>query len=591
MGRERAPKAEPPSQTLTSDPLPGLTFNGRNSAGVSGIPFEELIRALSSPEAFPGAPESVECVQTHISAVFLVGDVVYKVKKPKKLLFLDFSELSRRRHFCHEEVRLNRRLAPAVYEGVVPILMDAGVVRVSEELLESESEEPQGEVLEWAVRMVRLPDERTLGSLLERNEAGAPEMKRLASRLARFHEQAQRGGRIAAVATWETIQQNHVENFEEVEAFVGRTISEPVFQRLRALTTAELDRRRELIELRARRGVPCETHGDLRVEHIYLLPPGTPGSTPARAAGPTSSEEPALVVIDCIEFNERFRWADPVADIAFLVMELEFIERPALAEEFAHRYFIEADDPGGADLLPYYATYRDVVRGKVRSFQAFDPLVATAAARSAEGKARRHFLRGLSRLSKPAERPGLVVVQGLPGVGKSAVAAHMERTLGFHWIDTDRVRKELTGASPSAGAKNAPAGFETGIYSRDWTERTYAECERRARAILFQGGRVIVEGSFRQDRHRLSFLNCARDLGVTAVFLTCTVDPSEARRRMEARGEGPSDADWGVHLRMAAELEPASPLTAPSLTELSLAGSLEDAMSAARAILGSRGLA
>ncbi len=579
------------------------------------LSFEELVLALSTPAPFPGSPRSVECIQTHISAAFLVDDVVYKIKKPKHFLFLDFSSIDKRRHFCHEEVRLNSRMAPGVYQGVVPILWKDGAVRVSETLTASPSDRPEGDVLEWAVRMVRLPNDRTLGALIEGGRIGSTEIARLARRIAAFHSEADRGPSISSVATWETIWRNDRENFDEIEAFVGDTIAKPVFERLSALTAAELERHRPLMERRVREGVPREIHGDLRLEHIYLLPPGMPGrsrdggaeggsaSGGGRSAPAADAQDPEFVIIDCIEFNERFRWADPVSDIAFLVMELEFVGRLDLASEFAERYFLAAQDPEGSALLPYYATYRDVVRGKVRSLQAADELVDERARTRASAKATRHFLQGLSRLSTPSDRPGLVVVQGLPGVGKSTVAAALEVTLGFRWIDTDRVRKELAATPGGADAGERRTGAEVrqepavqeeyggGIYSAEWTEKTYEECRLRARRILFEGGRAIVEGSFRRDRHRAAILESARALGVTVLFLDCSVDPDEARRRLAKRPRGDSDADWRIHQRMAADWEPPSAATAPYVRELPLRGDPAEAISAAIAILTAEGLA
>ena len=554
---------------------------------------EELILALSDPGAYPEAPGEVECLQTHISAVFRLRDTVYKVKKPKELLFLDFTTLDLRRHFCEEEVRLNRRLAPDVYEGVVPILRTGGLVRVGAELLDPSAPEPEGEVLDYAVRMARLPDGRTLGALLGAGAVRAGEMERIGRRIAAFHAGADRPPGISAVATRETAGRNCLENFEQVEPYIGETISAPLFASLRALTVLELERRRALMERRTRENRPCETHGDLRLEHIYLLPPKA--APLAASAGPPdpAGAETEIVVIDCIEFNERFRWTDPVADIAFLVMELEFSGRPDLGAAFAGAYFEAAADSEGASLLPLYATYRNMVRGKVASLRFGDGLVPAAERAAAAGEATRHFLSALGRLAPPRERPGLVVVQGLPGVGKSTLARTLAETLGFRWIDTDRVRKELAGVPPEerAGGEASGAGYLGGIYAPEWTARTYAECARRAEALLLDGHRVVVEGSFRADAHRKALAGRAAALGVRFLLLDCVTSPEEARSRLAGRAPGASDADWAIHRRMAADTEPASGATRPFVREVSASGSPADAMARIRAELAGAGLA
>ena len=558
------------------------------------LPTEELILALSDPGAYPEAPGEVECLQTHISAVFRLRDTVYKVKKPKELLFLDFTTLDARRHFCREEVRLNRRLAPRVYEGVVPILRTGGRVRVGAELLDARAAaEPAGEVLDYAVRMARLPDGRTLGALLGTGSVRAGEMERIGRRIAAFHAEADRHPRISAVATWETAGRNCLENFEQVEPFIGETISAPLFKRLRALTVLELERRRALMERRTRENRPCETHGDLRLEHIYLLPRKAAPLLPSALPPDPAAAGTEIVVIDCIEFNERFRWTDPVADIAFLVMELEYSGRPDLAAAFAGAYFEAAADPEGASLVPLYATYRNMVRGKVGSLRFGDRLVPPEERAAAAGEATRHFLAALGRLAPARERPGLVAVQGLPGVGKSTLARELAGTLGFRWIDTDRVRKELAGVPPGGGAGDggSGAGYLGGIYAPEWTGRTYAECARRAEALLLDGGRVVVEGSFRADAHRKALADLAAALGVRFLVLDCVTSPEEARRRLAGRARGPSDADWAVHRRMAAETEPASGATRPFVREVSVSGSPADAMARIRAELAGAGLA
>jgi len=540
-------------------------------------PFERLLEALSKPEAFPEEPAAISCVQTHISAVFLLDEVVYKVKKPKKLPFLDFTTPERRRHFCHEEVRLNRKLAPDIYQGVAPILVEGGVVRVSPQIVESPTEEVSGEVVDWAVKMVRLPEDRTLDRLVEAGRIGSNEMSDLAKQLARFHDLAERGEEISRAASWEAVSRIGVENFDQVRAFVGKTISSEVFEKLYDLSQHELRVRRSTIDGRARGGAAREIHGDLRLEHVYLLPRGAePG------------QDHGFIAIDCVEFDERFRWADPVADIAFLVMELEFIERSDLAVEFARQYFLAAEDPGGERLLPFYSTYRDVVRGKVRSLQSSDPLLGRAARERAAEKATKHFMRGLSRLSSPEDRPAIVVVQGLPGVGKSTIAKGLAESLGFRWIDTDRVRKALFGPVDQG---SGPESFGQGMYSSEWTDRTYRECGVRARETVWRGGRVLIEGSFRWERHRASIRDAGRVLGVPVVFLDCSVSRDEARRRITERAPGPSDADWRVHLQMASDWESPSECTARYTRRLSLAGDPADAIARARTVLGLEGLA
>ena len=303
-----------------------------------------LIDALSDPSAYPHPVPAVEVRQTHISVVFLAGPFAYKVKKPVNLGFLDFSSLEQRRHFCEEEVRLNRRLAPAVFRGVVPVVQSGPSIRL----------EGSGPAVEWAVKMERLPDEATLRVRLERGEVASGLVETLARRVARFHADAEGGPHIAAFGRYEVVAGNAWENFAQAEPLVGTTLSRPVWDRLKALTGEALARLRPLIEARAERRVPPDTHGDLHLEHVYLLPGRQPPAD--------------LLIIDCIEFNERFRYADPIADVAFLVMDFHFHGRPDLARVFSQAYLAATGDAEGAALLPFYTAYRAAVRGKVEGF-------------------------------------------------------------------------------------------------------------------------------------------------------------------------------------------------------------------------------
>src|SRR5262245_11879634 len=246
--------------------------------------IHDLIAGLSQPEAYPFPVDTVEVHQTHLSVVFLAGPFAYKIKKPVQLGFVDFSTIELRHHFCQEEVRLNRRLAPSVYLGVVPITCGQSGLHA----------EGQGEIVDWAVKMERLPAEATLEQALKRGQAGPKVLEDLARRLAEFHRKAERGERIAQLGRWDVVAGNARENFEQVRAHVGQTISETVFERLRKLTESWLLRLKPLIDRRFAAGQPCDTHGDLHLDHVYLFPEKKPPDD--------------LVIIDCIEFSDRFRF-------------------------------------------------------------------------------------------------------------------------------------------------------------------------------------------------------------------------------------------------------------------------------------------
>src|SRR5262245_52418780 len=449
-----------------------------------------LLAALSQPAAFPISVDAVEVHQTHISMVFLAGKFAYKVKKPVQLGFLDFSTLERRRHFCEEEVRLNRRLAPQVYLGVVPVTRQGDGLRF----------EGNGPAVEWVVKMRRLPPEATLESRLASDGDPPFPLEALAEKLARFHAGAASGEEVAALGRFDVVARNLRENFEQTKSHIGLTVDAAVYDRVHRLTEAALERQRPLIEARAARGVPRDTHGDLHLDHVYWFP-----------------EQPApddWAIIDCIEFNERFRYADPMSDVAFLAMDLSFHGRRDLSRAWVEAYAGASGDHEGPALLPLYTAYRAVVRAKVEGMELAEPEIPEDERRLARERAQAHWLLALAELEEPRRRPGLLLVAGLAGAGKSTLAQALGHAADFEVLRSDIIRKELAGLAPEQSGR---ATFGTGIYTADWTERTYREIEKRAAGLLAQGRRVLVDASFRSDLRRRRFFELAQRLGAAAL--------------------------------------------------------------------------
>lgn len=517
-----------------------------------------LIECLSDPAAYPYPAPGVEVRQTHISAVFLVGDYVYKVKKPVNYGFLDFSTLDKRRHYCDEEVRLNRRLALQVYLEVVPVARGKAGLEV----------EGKGKVVEWAVKMRRLPDEATLRYLLQQRAIGAAVVERLARRIAIFHAQAEAGPHVAAYGRFEVVANNALDNFAQSTNYIGTTVSQAVFERTQSLTEAALDRHHALIERRADRNVPRDTHGDLRLAHVYYFPQRQPPDD--------------LVVIDCIEFSERYRFADPVSDMAFLYMGLIDHGRRDLAEAFAKAYFSESNDQEGRALVPFYTSYRAAVRGKVESMKLARPELSEADLAAARSKATGSWLLALGELETPSRKPCLILIGGLPGTGKSTLARALAERGDFRLIRSDVVRKHLAGLGQT---DRAAESFASGIYSAAWTERTYAECLRQAEGSLFEGARVLVDANFRDDDQRVAFLQSAIRHGVPALFLCCHAAPEVVRTRLDDRRGDASDADWTIYLRAKDTWHEPGQLTRTRLHTIDTKGSPEHSLHQAQTVL------
>jgi aminoglycoside phosphotransferase family enzyme len=296
-----------------------------------------MIDDLLDPASLPDITEHVSLVQTHISLVFVADDFVYKVKKPVNFGFLDFTTLEKRRHYCFQEVRLNQRLAEDVYVGVLPIIQDGRQYRVGEG--------EGGEVVDYAVKMKKIPQDTLMKSLFSRGELREEHLKEIAHVLAGFHLSAERSSEIDEFGKPEAFRVNTDENFEQTEKYKGITIEERDFYALREWTNHFYEENSELFLKRIRAGKIRDCHGDLHMEHICLAE--------------------KLFIIDCIEFNDRFRYSDILADIAFLLMDLEYQGGKGHADQLWKFYGGETGEAGMEALLAFYKVYRAYVRGKV----------------------------------------------------------------------------------------------------------------------------------------------------------------------------------------------------------------------------------
>ena len=492
------------------------------------------IAALLSPEAYPHKVERVDLVQTHISYVFLAGDFVYKVKKPVDLGFLDFTTLEKRRHFCQEEVRLNRRLCPGIYLDVVPVAYVEGTVAV----------DAAGAVVDYAVKMKRLPEERMMGHLLEK-EAVSPEMVRaLARRLAEFHASAETGPEVEAFGGLETIAGNWRENFDQTEPYVGRTITVRQFQEIREYVEGFLEREAALLQQRVAQGRIRECHGDLRAEAVCF--------------------QDGICIFDCIEFNQRFRYSDVAADLAFLAMDLDFRGWPAMSDELVGLYLEVSGDSTLPLVLDFYKCYRAYVRGKVEGFLLDAPEVPAAQKPAARRRARA-FLRLAHRYARRRTPCTLINMAGLSGTGKSFLANALSARLGAVVISSDIVRKRLVGVEPT---ERHVEPWERGIYAPELTERTYEAMLAEAEPHLERGRPVILDATFMLRRHREAARKLARRRGARYLAVDCVAEESVARERLARRPNDPwtaSDGRWEI---FAAQRERFEPLTEVPRREL-----------------------
>ncbi len=451
--------------------------------------------------------------ETHISRVLLGAREVWKLKKPVNFGFLDFSTSEKRHIACEAEVALNRRLAPEVYVGVIPITRDeAGRHAFA----------GKGRTVDWAVLMQRLPDSHRLDRRLADGHLTKSQLESLARKLADFHSRARSDAHTAAFGTVGAVAENVRANFDAVRAKLSTVLSEEQALELENRQSAFLRDNAGLFAERIHQGHVRDGHGDLRLGQIYLDETGNAS------------------ILDCIEFNERYRCGDVAADIAFLSMDLAAHGRVDLSELFLAAYVEASQDFDLYRVVDFYESYRACVRGKVALLTAADDEIQPAARLRAEEEARRYFLLALATLRRNLTPPVLVAVGGLMASGKSTLATRLGLEMAAPVLSSDRTRKHLLRAHPTQRLADE---IEKGSYAPEMTSRVYREIFRLARTVLSTGRSILVDASFRSRKHREALREAAHNQGAGFLFLECRADVETLKRRLRERALGPSISD------------------------------------------------
>jgi len=339
-----------------------LKTGSRSGVSKKDLPTmqKQVVEALMKPDAYDGEAGQIELTQTHISFVFLTRNFVYKVKKAVDLGFLDFTTLEKRRFFCEKELELNRRLCGDMYLEVVPINR-SNLIKIKGE----------GETVECALKMKRMPQERMMSRLLEDGKVDSELIDRIARVVAEFHSKAETNREISEFGSLAVIGTNWRENFEQTQEFVGKTISVKNFRLIYERIEEFMKRNASIFEKRMAEGRVRDCHGDIHSGNIFVTD--------------------RIYIFDAIEFNERFRYSDVAADIAFLAMDLDFRERTDLSNFFVRKYVEYSGDQELTKLLPFYKCYRAYVRGKVTSFKLEDPSVSSEEKKAVMKEAKAYY--------------------------------------------------------------------------------------------------------------------------------------------------------------------------------------------------------
>ncbi len=465
----------------------------------------ELLRALQDGALYNHPVQGFQLVETHISWVLLTGPYAYKIKKPMDFGFLNFTSLESRRQFCHKELELNRRLAPQLYLEVVPIT--------------GTPEQPQlggeGTPFEYAIKMRQFDQEQLFDRLQSRNELSEAHIDELTDQVAQFHSTIAKADPASEFGQPEQVFFPVQQNFDQIRPLLDDATLLAQLDQLEAWAQDSYQRLIPIFEQRKAHGFIRECHGDIHLGNITLVD----GKT---------------TLFDCIEFNEAFRWTDVMADLAFLLMDLEDRGLKRFANRVLNRYLEHTGDYGGLEVLNFYKAYRAMVRAKVALFTKG----ASGEFKAEQDRKYRNYA-DLAESYTFVPSRCLVITHGVSGSGKSTLSNVLVDRLGFVRLRSDIERKRLHGLS---GLQTSGSELNGGIYGPESTQATYQRLTDLALQLLRCGYAVIADATFLQREQRAPMEAVAEAQGVPYLILSCEADISTIRDWISARQAARNDA-------------------------------------------------
>ena len=448
--------------------------------------------------------EPIQVIQTHISYVLLTGDYVYKLKKPVNFGFLDFSTLDKREHFCHEELRLNQRGAPELYLDVLPITQAENQYQLG----------GAGQPVEYALKLRQFPQEALLISMFEQGHLSEAELEELGRVVAQYHAKAETSDYIRSFGEIIQVRAGVEENYEQTEKCIGGPQTQAQFDETKQYTDNFFAQRLGLFASRIQNNWIRECHGDLHLGNICCW-------------------QDKILLFDCIEFNEQFRFVDVMFDVAFIVMDLEARQRTDLGNVFLNTYVEQTGDWEGLQILPLYLSRQAYVRAKVNSFLLDDPSVPNAKKEEARATAA-HYYHLAWQYTKP--RLGqLILMSGLSGSGKSTIARQLARKLAAIHIRSDAVRKHLGGIPLTERG-------DANLYTNEMSQQTYGRLLELGIMLATQGFPVILDAKYDRQQLRLEAITKAQSHQLPLQIVHCTAPLEVLRDRLALRTGDITDA-------------------------------------------------
>lgn len=493
---------------------------------------DTLLEAMRHPAFYPHpANPDIQVIHTHISSVFLTGEFAYKIKKPVNFGFLDFTQLADRKHFCEEELRLNRRLAPALYLGVVAIAYKNGTYRLHQA---NASDLPAADVVEYAVKMRQFDTQQQLDQLLKVGSLSLVHIDTLALQIAQFHRDSECAASETPWGTPASVLEPMLHNFVPLRQHLTDPALQDRLQTLEQWTQHTWQALQPILAQRKHEGRIRACHGDMHLGNIAMI-------------------DGEITIFDGIEFNDSLRWIDTASEIAFLCMDLHSRNAPQYANRALNAYLEASGDYGLLAVFSFYCVYRALVRAKVNALRLPQQTVAEERAESVKT-----CTAYLDLAQRYTQRTGhvLIISHGLSGSGKSWGCRQLGDELGFIHLRSDVERKRLNAMSAT---ERSTAGLDQGIYSPSMSARTYDRLAQCSALALDQGYCVVVDATFLDgaQRQRFQALAAAHDASFLILHFSTSVEQLEHNiRTRQAANNDASDADIAVLHQQLAHYKP-----------------------------------